>query len=111
MPLPQAANLHIDTFLTQLSVGYMQEPGNFVADRTFPNVPSPKQSNKIAIYSQADLYRDQMDLRTAGTESAGGGYRVSNDSFFCDVFASHIDVDDQTVAAADNPYAPAEDER
>ncbi len=109
MPLPQAANLHIDTFLTQLSVGYAQAAGNFVADRAVPNVPSPKQSNKIAIYSQADLYRDEMALRGAGAESAGGGYHVSNDSFFCDVFASHIDVDDQTVAAADNPYMPAQD--
>lgn len=109
MPLPQAANLHIDSFLTNLSVGYMQEPSNFVADRAFPNVPSPKQSNKIAVYSQADAYRDEMALRAPGAESAGGGYRASADTFFCDVFASHIDVDDQTVAAADDPYSPAQD--
>ncbi len=109
MPQPQASQLHIDQFLTQLSVGYAQEPGNFVADMVFPNVPSPKQSNKIAVYSQSDLYRDEMARRAAGAESAGGGYSASNATFYCDVFASHIDVDDQTVAAADSPYAPAQD--
>ena len=109
MPQPQAASLHIDQFLTQVSVGYAQDAGNFVADMAFPNVASPKQSNKIAIYSQADLYRDEMVRRAPGAESGGGGYSVSNATFYCDVFASHIDVDDQTVAAADNPYAPAQD--
>lgn len=109
MPLPQAANVHVDTFLTGLSIGFLQEPSHFVADAVAPQVKSAKQSDKIAIYSRADMYRDEMTRRAPGSESAGGGYRVSNDNYFCDVWATHIDVDDQTVAAADMPYAPAED--
>src|SRR5512139_2625576 len=104
MPLPQAANVHIDTFLTELSVGYIQAPSHFVADQVAPLIPSAKQSNKIPSYNMGDLYRDEMQLRAPGTESAGGGYRVSNQTFFCDVYASHIDVDDQTYAAADAPF-------
>lgn len=109
MPLPSGSDQHVDSLLTNLSVAYSQAPGNFVADSVFPRVGSPKQSNKYATYNQADAYRDHFELRTAGAESAGMGYRVSNDSFYCDVFAAHIDVDDQTRAAADNPFAPAED--
>ncbi len=109
MPQPQAATLHIDQLLTGISVGYAQDAGNFVADRAFPNVGSPKQSNKIAVYTQADLYRDEMERRAPGAESAGGGYNTSNTTFYCDVFGSHVDVDDQTVAAADNPFMPAQD--
>lgn len=109
MPLPQAANLHIDTFLTGLSIGYIQSPSHFVADQVAPLIPSAKQSNRIPAYNMGDLYRDEMQLRSPGTESAGGGYKVSNQTFFCDVYASHIDVDDQTYAAADAPYELFED--
>lgn len=109
MPQPLQSAQHIDTFLTQLSLGYVQEPGNFVSDRVFPFVPSVKQSNKIAVYDQAAMYLDNMQRRAAGAESVGGGYTVSNKTFYCDVFASHIDVDDETVAGVDNPYAPAMD--
>lgn len=109
MPLPSISDQHIDAYLTGLSVGFSQAETNFVADQAFPNVASQKKSDKLATYSRADLYRSSMELRAPGAESAGGGYRVSRDSFLIDVFALHQDVDDQTVAGADNPYAPVED--
>ena len=109
MPLPSIADQHIDSYLTGLSVGFAQAESNFVSDMAFPNVGSQKKSDKLALYSRADLYRSQMQLRAPGAESAGGGYRTSRDSFLIDVFALHQDVDDQTVAGADNPYAPVED--
>jgi hypothetical protein len=104
MPLPQASTLHIDQFLTDLSVGYLQDPSHFVADQVAPLVKSAKRSNKIPSFNMGDLYRDEMAVREAGAESAGGGYRVSNQLFYCDVWASHIDVDDLTVASADSPF-------
>ena len=104
MPLPQASNVHIDQFLTDLSVGYLQAPSHFVADQVAPLINSAKRSNKIPSFNMGDLYRDEMSVRDAGAESAGGGYRVSNSLFFCDVWASHIDVDDMTAAAADAPF-------
>lgn len=109
MPQPTIASQHIDTYLTNLSVGYIQAPSNFVAPAAAPHLPVDKKSDKIAVYSKADLFRDEMQLRAPGSESAGGGYRASTDSYACDVYASHIDVDDQTVAGADNPYRPVED--
>jgi len=109
MPLPSISDQHRDTYLTNLSVGWIQQPSNFIATQAAPNLPVDKKSDRIAQYSQADLYRDEMQLRAPGTESAGGGYRVSSDTYLCDVYASHIDVDEQTIAGADNPYAPLED--
>ena len=104
MPQPQAANVHIDQFLTELSVGFLQDPGHFVADAVAPLVKSAKRSNRITSFNAGDLYRDEMAVREANAESAGGGYRVSSDLYFCDVWASHIDVDDMTVASADAPF-------
>lgn len=104
MPLPQASSLHIDQFLTDLSVGYLQDPAHFVADQFAPLVKSARRSNRIASFNMGDLYRDEMSVRESGAESAGGGYKVGRDLFFCDVWASHIDVDDLTVASADAPF-------
>ena len=107
MPLPQAQAQHVDTLLTDLSVAFNQDESYFVADKVFPRVASPKQSNKYATFERADAFRDHMELRDDGSESAGQGYRVSTDSFYCDVFAAHIDVGDQAVAAADSAFEPA----
>jgi hypothetical protein len=104
MPLPQADSLHINQFLTDLSVGYLQADDHFVADRVAPLIRSAKRSNRIPSFNMGDLYRDEMAVREAGAESAGGGYRVSSSLFFCDVWASHIDVDDLTLASADAPF-------
>ena len=109
MPLPTISDQHVDSYLTNLSVGWIQEPSNFVASDAFANLPVDKKSDRIPLYNRGDLYRDEMQIRAPGTESAGGGYRVSRDTYLADVYATHIDVDEQTIAGADNPYAPAED--
>lgn len=102
MPLPTASDVHVDAVLTNISVAYQQEiPA--IADMIFPMVPVLKQSNKYFIYSLADWNRSMMEKRAPGTESAGAGWRVSNDSYYCDVFALHKDVDDQTRANYDAP--------
>lgn len=109
MPQPTIASQHIDDYLTNLSIGYIQKEDSFVASQAAPAFPVEKKSDKIPVYSKADLLRDEAQLRAPGAESAGGGYRASTDSYACDVYASHIDVDEQTIAGADNPYQPAED--
>lgn len=110
MPLPQLSSVHVDRLLTDMSVGFLQDAGNFVADKVFPRVPSDKQSGKYAQYTLADFYRDEMQPRGSGAESAGGGFRTTtNNVYFADVWASHVDVDDFVVAGADQPFQPAED--
>jgi hypothetical protein len=46
-----------------------------------------------------------MKKRGPGTESAGGGYAISNANYFCDVYALHKDVDDDTRGNADSPIS------
>lgn len=110
MPNPTPSDLHIDVALTNVSVAYMQDATNFIADRVFPIVPVAKQSNKYWKYEKGSFFRDEAKRRAPGTESAGGGYRLGTDSYFCDVWAFHKDVDDQTAANADaglDPYRDA----
>lgn len=106
MPQPTISDVHIDAILTNISVAYMQRAENMIADKVFPVVPVDKKSNKYFKYDKNDWFRDEAQRRAPGTESAGGGYNLSTDTYSADVWAFHKDVDDQTLANADTPLNP-----
>jgi len=89
-----------------MSVAYMQEAYAFVASRAFPQVNVQKQSDKYFTYSQADFFRDQVQLRADGTQSAGTGYSLSTETYSAEVYALHKDIGDQVRANSDAPLDP-----
>jgi len=106
MPQPTGGQVHIDAILTNISVAYLQNQDNFIADKVFPVIPVDKKSNKFFTYTKNDWFRDEAQRRAGGTESAGGGYGLSTGSYSADVFAFHKDVDDQTLNNSDTPLNP-----
>ncbi|MDE2100078.1 MAG: hypothetical protein KGL39_22680 [Patescibacteria group bacterium] len=106
MPQPTAQSVHIDAPLTNLSVAFLQSQSRFIASRVFPVVPVDKQSDKYFTFDRNNFFMDQMRVRAPGTESAGSGYTVSNDSYSCDVWALHQDVPDQVRQNTDMPLNP-----
>lgn len=106
MPQPNINSVHVDAILTNISIGYLQNQDNFIADKVFPVIPVEKRSDKFFVYTKNDWFRDEAQRRAPGTESAGGGYNLSTDTYSADVFAFHKDVDDQTTANADAPLNP-----
>ena len=108
--MPTRQSVHIDRALTNMSVAYMQEEKAFIAAKVFPIVPVMKQSDVYFIYSRADFYRDEAEVRVAGTESAGGDYAITQaDPFFCKRWAFHKDISDEDVVNADTPIQPKQD--
>lgn len=102
MPLPQPSAVHIDVPLSNLSIAIMQDEAVFGVARTvFPDVPVDKQSNKYYVWKQEDFFRTDALKRAPGTESAGSGLNLSTSSYYCDVVASHFDIDHQTAANVD----------
>lgn len=103
MPQPTQTDVHVDAILTGFSVAYIQKHENFIAQTVFPTVPVDKQSDKYFKYTKGDWFRDEAEKRADSTESAGSGYTLSTDNYFCDVYALHKDVGDQTRANTDDP--------
>lgn len=103
MAQPTKAQIHIDAPLTNISVMFQQAAKNFIAGQVFPNLPVDKQSNKYFIFDRASFFRDSMRKRAAGEESAGSGYTLSTDSYFCDLFGLHKDISDIDRANTDTP--------
>lgn len=109
MPQPNINSVHIDAILTNISVAYMQNQDNFIADKIFPIIPVDKKSDKYFVYDKNDWFRDDAQRRAPATESAGGGYSLSTQSYSADVWAFHKDIDDYTMANSDNPLQPRRD--
>lgn len=107
MPLlPQGSSLYVNAPLTNISVAYQQGPNsrNFIAADAFPIVPVQRQGDLYWKYDKGDWFRGQAELRAPSTESAGGGWEVTTDSYFANVYAFHKDVDDQTRANASRMF-------
>lgn len=109
MPQPTSSDVHVDAILTNISVAYIQNAANFIANRVFPSVPVEKQSDKYFTYTKGDWFRDEAQLRAPATESAGSGYSLSTATYSASVYAFHKDVDDQVRANADQPINPDRD--
>lgn len=110
MSSPNRSDIHIDKALTQISVQYLQDTSNFIADKVFPTVPVVKQSDRYFKYLKEDWFRDDAAERAMGTESAGGSYDIDNTpNYFCTKYAFHKDVFEEDRVNSDNPLTPDQD--
>jgi len=110
MPEPTGSDLHIDTFLSNLSIGFLNLPSAYIADLVFPVVHTAKQSDKYAIYNKYDWFRDEAQLRAPLAETAGGGWGLETPgTFFCNEWGYHSDVADEDIDNADEVFHMEED--
>lgn len=99
---PTASAVHVNVPLTNISIAYIQNANNFIADKVFPNIPVGKQSDRYYVYSKADFFRIEAQERAPGTESAGGGWNLDNTpTYYAKPYSVHKDIDDQIRANAD----------
>lgn len=105
MPQPTGMDLHIDTYLSNLSIAYLNAPGSYIADVVFPTVPVRHQSDLYPIYSKGYWFRDEAKKRAPLTESAGGGYELETPgTFFCHEWSFHKDVPDEDIDNQDDVF-------
>ena len=109
MPEPTLSDIHVDTALTDFSVAYWQDDDRFVAPSIFPTVNVQQRSNKYYVYTKNDLLRSDATLRGPGTESAVRTYKLSTDTYNCEVYSIAVDVSEQERANADPALDPEED--
>lgn len=105
MPNPTQSDLHVNAPLTNVSVAYMMDKSQFIADKVFAKVPVEKQSDLYWKYSKSDWRRTDAQKRAPGTESAGSGWKVDTGQYFAHVYAVHKDIDDQIRANADSNWS------
>lgn len=101
--MPKMQEAHVDRALTNMSVAYLQDATNYVADKVFPIVPVKRQADLYYIYNTGDFLRDEAQARGAISESAGGDYDLSTDTYYCKKYAFHKDVSPEERVNYDEP--------
>ena len=102
MPLLTPSSVHLDQPLSNLTLAYVQEQSNFIADKVFPTVGVARQSDKYYIYDRANMNRaGDVKKLAPRTEVNRIGMAVSNSAYYAEVFGLGMDFDQQTIANED----------
>lgn len=92
---PTAGDVYVNRPLTNFSQKFLQDQNMFVSLDAMPNLPVAMQSDLYYTFAREDFFRDEAELRADGAESAGGGFTLSTDPYFADVYGFHKDVTDR----------------
>ena len=101
--MPKMQDAHIDRALTNMSVAYMQDASNYIADKVFPIIPVKRQADLYYIYNTGDFLRDEAKVRGAISESVGGDYDLASATYYCKKYAFHKDVSPEERVNYDEP--------
>lgn len=106
MPIPEAQNiqgtLHVDRYLTNFSVNYVQDAANFVAQRAASIIPVQKQTDQFVIYDQGYFWRDEAQPRPLGGRPVQVGYKVEPGQYMAIEYGLEHFVDDRQRANVDD---------
>ena len=104
MTQPVGGDLHVDRVLTNFSVAWTQTTNDFISSKVFPRLPVDKRTDRYKVYNRGQWRTDNgVAKRAPGTESRGIGWNYTHDTYYVDPYAVHVDLDDQTLAEADDP--------
>lgn len=104
---PDVGDLHVNALLTNMSIGYMQDEGNFIADRVFPVLMVDKQTDVYARYNKDAWFRDQGERmrRAPGTKAGRTGWTVdTTGTYRCENEAIGVPIPDELRGNADAVY-------
>ena len=100
MPIT-TSEVHVDAALSNVSIAYAQEQRSYIASRVFPSVNVSHLSNKYHVFTKADWLRSVAALRASGSPTAGANFTMSQETYSCNQYGVHMDLDDYVVANAD----------
>lgn len=92
MSRPTLRQVHRNAPLSDLSVAFLQNPGDFVGDNVFPMVPVDKKTDGYYVWPKGAFFTRNMKPRAAGTRAARGAFDLSTDSYSVERFALAYDI-------------------
>lgn len=105
MTKPTMGDVHIDQYATNVSVAYRNTA--YIADSVLPLIPVTKKSGKIAKYTKADWFRDEVKLRAPGAPPAEVDYGLDTaGEYDCLPYAMAKRVPWEVRENADPPLRP-----
>ena len=104
---PDVTDVHVNALLTQISIAHYNEPDAYIADKVFPLIYVPKQSDIYPVYDRGYFFADEGDdmLRAPGTKATRTGFEVNTDNTYkCRNWAVGFPIPAELRANADAPF-------
>lgn len=95
--------LHVDRYLTNYSLAWMQNQIHFVGRRASTVIPVTNQSNKYVTYPRGYFWRDESTPRPLGGRPNQVSYEVGEDTYSAQEWALEHVIDDRQRANTDAP--------
>ena len=95
--------LHVDRYLTNYSLAFLQSQGSFIAGRAASLIRVTNQSDKYVSYDRGYFWRDEMTERPLGGRPNQVGYKVSEGTYSAREWSAEHPVDDRQRANTDAP--------
>lgn len=96
--------LHVDRYLTDLSVAFAQESRDFISDKVFPVVPVKKASDQFVIYDRGPMWRTgNIQERPLGGKYDTIDWSYGTGTYRCIERGAAHKVDDRQTNNADDP--------
>ena len=80
MAQPTSSDVHVDSALSQVSIGYRN--GGYIADSIFPLIEVDKQSDKYYVWTKDFWFRNYVQRRAPGDTYPEGGLELSSVAYF-----------------------------
>lgn len=104
MPYMAPGDVHVNRELSTIMVSYEEQTNNFIADKVFPNIGVDKQTDFFNKMGRKSFLQTGMQKRAPRTETPGVDWNFSRDTFACEVWGLHHDIEDQFRASADENW-------
>lgn len=95
--------IHVDRYLTNYSVQYIQDAGSFVSHECSSIIQVSMQSDKYVTYDRGYFWRDEARPRPLGGRPEQVTYKVGEGTYSCIEYALEHMVDDRQRANVDQP--------
>lgn len=95
--------LHVDRYLTNYSVMFVQESNMFIAQAAASVIPVVNQTDKYVFYDRGYFWRDEAAERPLGGRPSQASYKVGEGSYSAREYGLEHVVDDRQRANTDDP--------
>ena len=95
--------LHVDRYLTNYSVMFVQESSMFLAQQAASLIPVQNQTDKYVIYDRGYFWRDEAAVRPLGGRPSAAQYKISSATYSADEYGLEHVIDDRLRANTDDP--------
>lgn len=103
MPANIEGTIHVDRYLTNYSVRFVQDANNFVSQKAATVIPVLKQTDSYVVYPRGYFWRDEAGPRPLGGRPRQVGYKVESASYSAIEYALEHVIDDRQRANVDDP--------